>query len=113
MRSSRDSAADTSAREHDCALVHLPDEVVIERNLAELVDDHGGVARVRMGQEPGDERRLPASEEAGDQSDRQPLSQARSANPDQADRVAGLQADSPLTTGPPGYRRQPTHRCRP
>ena len=112
-RKSLDSAADTSAREHDCALVDLPDEVVIERNLTELVDDHRGVARVRMGQEPGDERRLPASEEAGDESNRQPLSQARSPDPGQADRAADLRAGLPLPTRPPGFRRQPTHRCRP
>ena len=36
MRSSRTAQQIHTAREHDCALVDLPDEVVIERNLTEL-----------------------------------------------------------------------------
>src|SRR5439155_1030633 len=63
-------AADAAVAEHDRPLVHLPQEVVVDRNLAELVDDHRRLAHIRVGEQPREQRRLPAAEVAGEERDR-------------------------------------------
>ena len=60
-------AADAAVAEHDGALVDPPQQVVVDRDLAELVDDHRRLAHVRVREQTLQQRRLAAAEEAGQQ----------------------------------------------
>ena len=57
-------AADAAGAEKHRTLVDAAQDVVIDGDLAELVDDDGRLAHVRMAEQPRDERRLAAPEEA-------------------------------------------------
>src|SRR5215218_3501621 len=58
-------AAYAAAREQNRALVDPAQEVVVQTNLAELVDENGSVGHRRLREHPPQERRLAAAEEAG------------------------------------------------
>ena len=58
-------AAQAAARQHDHAVVDLLDQKMIEADLAELVDQHGGVGERRIAQQRVEERGLAGAEEAG------------------------------------------------
>src|SRR5204862_27063 len=64
-------AAHAPAGQDDRALVDPAHEVVVDRDLAELVDEHRGLPHVRVREQRRDQRRLAAPEEAGDEDDRE------------------------------------------
>ena len=72
-------AADAAAREQHRPLVDAAQEVMVEADLAELVDDHRRLGELGPAQQLRDERRLAAPEEAGDERDR-PLHEASDAS---------------------------------
>ena len=57
-------------REQDGALVDLPEDRVVDPDLAELVHDHGRVSERRAPEHGANQRRLAAAEVAGDERDR-------------------------------------------
>ena len=61
-----DRAAKTAAHEDDIGLVGGLDEVVIQTDLAELVDDDGRPIHGRVLEPFGKQRRFAAAEKAGD-----------------------------------------------
>ena len=63
-------AAQTAGRELDKTVVARLDELVIEADLAELVDDDGGARERGLAQQMAEQRRLAAAEEAGEHRDR-------------------------------------------
>ena len=63
-------AAHAAAVEQDDLLVARLDQQMVEPDLAELVDDHGGARERRVAQQAREQRRLAAAEEAGDHRDR-------------------------------------------
>ena len=65
-----DGAAQTAAVHQQHAFLGMLDQVVVEADLAEFVDEHGGVAQGGRFQQPGQQGRLAAAEEAGDDVDR-------------------------------------------
>ena len=62
-------AADAARVEQHRPLVDPPEQMVVDPDLAQLVDDHGRLAHVRMRQQARDQRRLPRAEEPCDQRD--------------------------------------------
>ena len=88
-----DGAADAARCQHDGALVDAREQVMVERDLAELVHEHGGLAHLRVAQQLAQERRLAAAEEARDQRDRGPahagLQRSRSSPSSGSRRPAG------------------------
>ena len=62
-------AADAAAAEDDRALVDLAHEVMVDRDLAELVDEHRRLSHRGMREQRRDQGRLAAAEEAGDEDD--------------------------------------------
>src|SRR5690606_23484691 len=62
-------AAEAACGELDEALVAGRDEVVIEADLAELVDDDGGAREGRLTQQPAEQGGLAAAEETGQNRD--------------------------------------------
>src|ERR687894_1452355 len=58
-------ATDAPVPEQHGPLVHPAQKVMVEPNLAELVDEHGGVGHRGLGEHPAQQRRLAAAEEAG------------------------------------------------
>src|SRR5205085_9082917 len=66
------AAQTTTGQDHSLALDRR-DQQVIERNLAELVDDDEAVRQLRALHQPVQQGRLAAAEKAGDQRYRQPL----------------------------------------
>ena len=60
-----DRAAQASVRELDDAVGRLLDEQVVDGDVAELVDDDGGVGEGRVLQQAVEQRRLAGAEEAG------------------------------------------------
>ena len=65
-----DRAADAARGHHDGALVDAREQVVVERDLAELVDQHRRLTERGIGQQLPQQRGLAAPEEARDQRDR-------------------------------------------
>src|SRR5260370_692993 len=66
-------AAQTAARQHDRLAFARHDHQVVERDFAELIDDHQAVPQPRALHQPVQQGRLAAAEKAGDQRYRQPL----------------------------------------
>jgi hypothetical protein len=65
-------AADAAVAEQDCGLFETLEEVMIEANLAELIDQHRGVTGLCAGQEAPQERRFAAPQKARHQRDGSP-----------------------------------------
>src|SRR5439155_12866121 len=59
-----EGAAYASAREHHGGLVDVPQQQVIEADLSELVDQHGGIGELGGREQPLQQRGLAAAEEA-------------------------------------------------
>ena len=79
--SPRMRAADAARLQHHHFLVDALEQVVVEPDLAEFVDQYGGVGQRRVEQQPPQQRRLARAEKSGDQRHRREigrrLSQAR------------------------------------
>ena len=65
-----DAAADAAALQQHDRLVHALDQQMVEPDLAELVDEHHRARISAATQQPLQQRRLPAAEEAGQDVDR-------------------------------------------
>ncbi len=63
-------AAQAAARQHHHVAVDLLDQQMVERDVAEFVDDDGGVAQIRVAQQPVQQRGLAGAEKAGEQRQR-------------------------------------------
>src|SRR5262249_10504806 len=63
-------AAQAAGRERDDAVVALLDQLVIEADLAKLVDDDGRSREVRLAQQMTEQRGLAAAEKAGEEENR-------------------------------------------
>ncbi len=61
-----DFAAQASGLQLDQAVLARLDQVVVEADLAELVDDHGGARKLRPAKQAAEQRRLAAAEKAGE-----------------------------------------------
>ena len=73
-------AAEAAVRQHDEVLVGVPDEMVIDPDLAEFVDENGGIGERGDGQKPLEQRRLAAAEEPGEHDNRDRLRRLGSAH---------------------------------
>ena len=82
-----DGAAQTTARQLDHAALDEIDEVMIDRDLADLVDDDGGVGEFGRDQRSAQQRRLAAAEKAGQQGRRQDLRFGHAINHSMADKI--------------------------
>jgi hypothetical protein len=60
-----DAAAQATRSENDDVLVNLVDQIVVDGDLAELVDQHCGVGQRRLPQEMIEQRRFSGTEKAG------------------------------------------------
>ena len=69
-------AAQAAARQFEHLALDEIDEVVVDRDLADLVDDDGGVGKRRVGKRAAQQRRLAAAEKPGQQRRRQNVSNA-------------------------------------
>ena len=66
-------AAQAAALQQHHAVVDRFDQQMIETDLAELVDDHGGLGERRVAQQPVEQRGLAGAEEAGEHAQRNGL----------------------------------------
>ena len=66
-------AAQAARRQQHRVLGNLAHQQMVEPDLAELVDDHGRVGKIRLAEQMPQECRLAASEEAGQHMDRDSL----------------------------------------
>ncbi len=62
-------AAETPAVEELHLLGRCLDEIVVDRDFAEFIHDHGDAVHLRLFEEPVDQRRLAAAQKAGDDRD--------------------------------------------
>ncbi len=91
-------AAHAAAGEQHGALVDAAQEVMVEPDLAQLVDDHRGLRELGAAQQRSEQRRLAAAEEPRDEGDR-PLHEASDAS----------SAGSSGSSGRPARRSASTH----
>ena len=63
-------AAQAAVRQLDDAVGRLLDQQMVDRHVAELVDDDGGVGQRRVLEQPVEQRRLAGAEKAGQHRDR-------------------------------------------
>ena len=68
-----DGAAQTAARQFEHAALDKVDEVMIDCDLADLIDDDSGIGERRRGERAAQQRRLAAAEKAGEHRRRQCL----------------------------------------
>ena len=87
-------AAEAAALQLDDVLAGLPHQRMVEADLAELVDDDGGVGEGGLAQQAGEHGRLAAAEEAGEDRDR-----------DQVRRRASRHGGRPLSGAGAGHAR--------
>ena len=73
-------AAQTTPRQFEDIALDKVDEVMIDRDLADLVDDDGGVGEFRRDERPAQERRFAAAQKARQQGRRQGLRFGHSIN---------------------------------
>jgi thioredoxin reductase len=69
-------AAEAAGARHRDLRRSRGDEVVVDRDVTELVDDEAAVRERGRGEELREQRRLPGAEEAGEDDDRRPFAQA-------------------------------------
>ncbi len=65
-----DLAAEAAGRQLDDAVFARFDELMVEPDLAELIDDDGGAREFRLAQQAAEQGRLAAAEEAGEHRNR-------------------------------------------
>ena len=103
-------AAEAAGIEQHGALVHAGQQVMVDADLAQLVDDHGRLAHVGVREQARQQRRLARAEEAGEQRQRDALVGSRDTVVDRSSGQAAhaaawlrrsISAGSSGSSGPP------------